>query len=102
MDSSRGEWHPLDFNQLFLMPDSRSQYESKLKQWKMIKNLTQKEWQLVIGHLNERRRQGKENSVVSLHDRRIPNAKLRKAVQRYSIPTLHDRFFGPCKLCGEF
>jgi len=76
---------------------SKRQYETKFRHWGMVKNLNERDWRAVIQHLNERRQRGRDSSTVLLHGRHLPEAKIRKAVQRYSYESLYDRFFKRCK-----
>ncbi|KAK4448460.1 Clr5 domain-containing protein [Podospora aff. communis PSN243] len=81
-------------NQTHKFNATKKQYETKFKQWHLTKNLSERDWKAVIEHFEHRRQRGRENSAVVLHGRRLPNAKVKKAFQRYTHESLCGRVIG--------
>jgi hypothetical protein len=60
----------------------KSQYETKLKAWGMVKNLTLAEWKELHWRL-EGRRAAKKQTMVVLGDRVLSERRIHKALRRY-------------------
>ena len=66
---------------------SKGQLARHLKNWKVSKNLSERQWKTAIKIIKRRERDSRQ-SEFWFRDRRLPLAKVRKAIQRYDLPRL--------------
>ncbi|KAH6877254.1 ankyrin repeat-containing domain protein [Thelonectria olida] len=70
---------------------SKHQYEHKLKQWGLRKNLSGHVWKYIDHEIKKRKRDGKEETDVVLSGIRLPKTKVEKECQRYSFISTLDK-----------
>ncbi|KAI7781478.1 hypothetical protein LA080_014654 [Diaporthe eres] len=79
----------------FSVSISKSQLETRLKNWKYRNSLHEQEWKVVSHRINKRRKAGKTTSQVLVNGFIFNERKVVKAVSRYDRPTLAYRLPSP-------